>query len=104
MIVNDFKCAADGRFLERVSLKAGSAVLTDSDGILRPDDVGKQIAIPGAQDLGTSIARLIEHREVKNAQMSAGSDTLIDPAVKPVPTEEPFLKTAHVVCLRASRV
>ena len=66
--VNDFGCVPDGRFLERASIEASSAVLTDSDGILRPTDVGKNIAIPGAKDLVATIVGLIEHREVKNAQ------------------------------------
>src|SRR5688572_6597300 len=91
--VNEFECVPDGRYLERASIEAGSAVLTDSDGTLRPTDVGKNIAIPGAMDLKATIAGLVEHREVRDAQMAAGSKeltgTLIDPAEDP-PREEKF--------------
>src|SRR6185295_5211625 len=68
--VNDFGCLPDGRFLERASIKTGSAVLTDADGILRPTDVGKNIAIPGAADLVTTIIRLIDRGDVANVAMN----------------------------------
>jgi hypothetical protein len=91
---NDFDCKPDGRFLERASIEVDSTVLEDLDGILRVEDVGKRIAIPGAIDLVTTIVRLPEYREVKNAHMEAGSSILsgilIDPCVEPIPSEEPF--------------
>jgi hypothetical protein len=100
---NDFGCVPDGRFLERASLIAGSAVLTDLDGILRLTDVGKYIAIPGAVDLVTTIARLAEHREVRNAQMgAAGQDPsqltgiLFNPEEPVGQDEEPFLESVHI--------
>ena len=99
--VNDFGCVPDGRFLERASIEAGSAVLTDPDGILRPMDVGKNIAIPGATDLIAKIANLIDRREVRNAAIDVGQHpnrlkgTLFDPT-KPVgQDEEPFLESVH---------
>jgi hypothetical protein len=96
---NDFGCVPDGRFLERISITAGSAVLNDPDSILRPTDVGKNIAIPGAIDLETTIARLVEHREVRGASMVAGSKelkgTLFDP-VKPAGQDEERFLDVHV--------
>src|SRR5205814_7300654 len=56
--VNDFGCVADGRFLEEVSVSEGSAVLTALGGGLRPVDVGKEVAVPGAADLVAVIADL----------------------------------------------
>jgi Right handed beta helix region len=53
--VNDFDCVPDGRVLERVAIAAGSAVLTSPDGGLRATDVGKNIAIPGGDDLGADL-------------------------------------------------
>src|SRR5690606_6526339 len=100
LYANDFECVPDGRFLERVSISAGSAVLNDPDGVLLPTDVGKDVAIPGAIDLCTKIARLVEHRQVRNALMVAGSDeltgTLFNPAKKPGEDEEAFLASVHV--------
>jgi hypothetical protein len=97
--VDDFNCAPDGRFLERASIETGSTVLTDLDGVLRPSDVGKNIAIPGAQDLTAKIARLIDRREVRNAKMEAGSNVLtgilFDPTESAGQDEEPFLQTSH---------
>ena len=81
--VDDFGCVADGRFLEEVSVSEGSAVLTALGG-LRPDDVGKQVAVPGAADLVAVIADLAGRQEVLAASMAAGSaqltGTLVDPA------------------------
>ena|GEM_PF-1819918 len=99
LYANNFGCVPDGRFLERASIAASSEVLTDTDGILRPTDVGKNIAIPGAIDLVTTIARLVEHREVREAKMEAGSKeltgTLFDPE-KPVgKDEERFNQNVH---------
>jgi hypothetical protein len=97
--VNDFECAPDGRFLERASIEAGSAMLTDLDGILRPSDVGKNIAIPGAEDLTAKITRLIDRREVRNAKMEAGSNVLtgilFDPTEIVGQDEEPFVQNIH---------
>ena len=100
---NDFGCIPDGRFLERASISTGSAVLTDLDGIFRPMDVGKNIAIPGAIDLVTTVARLTEHREVRNATMDAAgaeprqlTGTLFDPEKEVGNDEEPFLASVHV--------
>ena len=100
LYANDFGCVPDGRFLERISITAESAVLNDPDGILRPTDVGKNIAIPGAIDLCTTIARLVEHREVRNTSMVSGSDeltgTLFNPAEEVGKDEEPFLASVHI--------
>lgn len=97
--VNDFGCVPDGRFLEKASIKAGSSVLIESDGILRPKDVGKNIAIPGAVDLRTTIAGLAEHREVRDAKMTKDSPvltgTLFDPAKKQGHRDEVFT-SAHI--------
>ena len=72
---NDFGCVPDGRFLERARIEAGSTQLTDLDGSLRPTDVGKNIAIPGAADLFTTIARLIDRGDVTDVVMG-GVDML----------------------------
>lgn len=97
---NDFGCVPDGRFLERVSIPANSAVLTDPNGVFRPTDVGKNIAIPGAVDLVTTIAKLVNHREVRGAKMDAGSNqltgTLFDPEKPAGKDEEPFLASVHI--------
>ncbi len=66
---NDFGCVPDGRFVERAGIDEGSASLTDLDGSLRPTDVGKNIAIPGAADLVSTIARLIERGDVTKVVM-----------------------------------
>ena len=58
--VNDFKLTPNGRFLEQVSIAAGSTILTDSEGILRDTDVGKHIAIPGATELVARIGALVD--------------------------------------------
>ena len=96
---NDFCCEPDGRFLERASITAGSTVLADADGTLRPADVGKHIAIPGAADLVATIVGLSEYREITGAEMSGGSPvltgTLINPEKNP-PVMEPFLKSQLV--------
>jgi len=93
--VNDFCCEPDGRFLERAAVDAGSTALTDLDSTLRPSDVGKHIAIPGAADLVAKIVGLSEQREITGAEMSAGSHvltgTLINPEKNP-PVVEPFVK------------
>jgi hypothetical protein len=81
--VIDFGCVPDGRFLERVSVDAGSTVLTVAEGFLRPVDVGKLVAVPGAADLVATIASLVDERRVRNASMTAGAvrltGTLFDP-------------------------
>lgn len=93
--VNDFCCEPDGRFLERVSIQAGSAALTDLDSTLRSSDVGKHIAIPGAADLNATIVGLSDYREITGAAMAAGSPvltgTLINPEKNP-PVVESFVK------------
>jgi hypothetical protein len=96
--VDDFGCVADGRFLEEVSLSEGSAVLTALGGGLRPVDVGKQVAVPGAADLVAVIADLVARQEVLAASMAAGSaqltGTLVDPDRPGNPL--PFRKDLHV--------
>lgn len=72
-------CIPDGRFLERATIAAASAVLTDADRNLRATDVGKNIAIPGAADLVAPIAQLVDRKDVANASMGAGSTTLTAP-------------------------
>jgi hypothetical protein len=42
---NDFGCVPDGRFLERASIAAGSAVLADPDRVLRPATTSKNTVI-----------------------------------------------------------
>jgi hypothetical protein len=74
--VDDFGCVPDGRYLERVSIDAGSVELTAEDGTLRGTDVGKQIAIPGAVDLVATIAELLDRKDVEHASMQAGSAVL----------------------------
>jgi hypothetical protein len=100
--VNDFGCVPDGRFLERISIEAGSVVLADPDGILRITDVGKTIAIPGAADLVATIAGLVDRREVKNASMDAAGQQprrltgiLINPDGPEDNNEEPFREDLH---------
>jgi hypothetical protein len=93
---NDFGCVPDGRFLERASIAASSAVLTDPDGILRPTDVGKNIAIPGAADLVAKIANLNDRREVRDAIMNAGSKQLTGTLFNPdTQNKESFRKDLH---------
>src|SRR5262249_12379599 len=53
---DDFGCVPDGRVLESVRVLAGSTRLDVLDGVVRPGDVGKRIAVPGAVDLVTTIA------------------------------------------------
>jgi hypothetical protein len=72
-------CIPDGRFLERATIAAASAVLTDADRHLRATDVGKNIAIPGAADLVAPIAELVDRKDVANVSMGAGSTTLTAP-------------------------
>jgi Right handed beta helix region len=95
--VDDFGCVADGRFLEEVSISEGSAVLTALGG-LRPVDVGKQVAVPGAADLVAVIADLADRQEVLAASMAAGSNqltgTLVDPDRPGNP--QPFREDLHV--------
>jgi hypothetical protein len=98
--VNDFGCVPDGRFLERASIDAGSSVLTDSDGTLRPTDVGKNIAIPGAADLVATIAGLVDRGDVKNVVM--GGPDMTSKQLKGVlfnpgnPNPVPFRADLHV--------
>jgi len=80
--VNDFGCVPDGRFLEQVSINAGAAALTVSDGLLRAIDVGKNIAIPGATDLVATIAGLVNHLIVENAAMTIGDPTRLTGTLK----------------------
>ena len=91
--VNDFGCVPDGRVLERVTIAAGSAVLTSPDGGLRATDAGKNIAIPGAADLTAKIASLADRTDVKNASMTAGCNRLT--ANFATPQEERF-RPLHV--------
>jgi hypothetical protein len=65
-------CVADGRFLEEVSVSEGSTVLTALGG-LRPVDMGKQVAVPGAADLVAVITDLADRQEVLGASMAAGT-------------------------------
>jgi len=74
--VDDFGCVPDGRFLERVSIGAGSVMLSSGDGILRTLDEGKHIAVPGAADLTASIVGLLNRKDVERVSMQAGSATL----------------------------
>ena len=74
--VDDFGCVPDGRFLEKVSIQAGSTVLGVADGTVRPTDVGKRIAIPGAVDLVATISGLIARKDAASTSMVAGSATL----------------------------
>ena len=98
--VNDFGCVPDGRFLEQANITEGSTVLTDSDGTLRPTDVGKNIAIPGAADLVTTIVALVNRGDVKEVIMGgAGMPTkqLKGKLFKPDdPDPVPFDKDIHV--------
>jgi Right handed beta helix region len=73
------RCIPDGRFLERATIAAGSAVLTDADRNLRATDVGKNIAIPGAADLDAKIVQLVDQKKVDDASMVAGTTTLTAP-------------------------
>jgi hypothetical protein len=88
--VNDFGCVADGRFLEEVSVSEGSAALTALGGGLRPVDVGKQVAVPGAADLVAVIADLADRQEVLAASMTAGSKQLTGTLVDPVRPGQPL--------------
>ena len=74
--VDDFGCVPDGRYFEKVSIQAGSTVLGVADGTVRPTDVGKRIAIPGAVDLVATISGLIARKDVASTSMVAGSATL----------------------------
>jgi hypothetical protein len=72
---DDFGCVPDGRVLASVRVQAGSARLDVLDGTLRPGDVGKHIAVPGAADLVTTIAELVRRTDCPGT-MVAGSDQL----------------------------
>ena len=74
--VCEFGCTPDGRVLRRATMAAGSTVLDALDGTLRPSDVGKNIAIPGAVDLVATIDELLNRKDVLNVSMTAGDDTL----------------------------
>jgi hypothetical protein len=74
--VDDFGCVPDGRYLEKVSIQAGSTVLGVADGTVRPTDVGKRIAVPGAADLVATISGLIARKDVLSTSMVAGGTTL----------------------------
>jgi hypothetical protein len=75
LYADDFGCVPDGRVLTSVRVRAGSAQLEVLDGTVRPGDVGKHIAVPGAVDLVTTIAGLFRQKEFPGA-MTAGSDQL----------------------------
>src|SRR5688500_17604520 len=87
--VDDFGCVPDGRFLERVSMGAGLAVLDVADGGLRPGDVGKSVAVPGAVDLVTTITGLKDMRIVVGAAMEAESRFLTGTLTDPERQDEP---------------
>lgn len=74
--VDDFGCKPDGRFLERVSINEGESVLRVPDAGLRPDDVGKKIAIPGGADLNCEISKLVDPITVTGA-MTTGDRILV---------------------------
>jgi hypothetical protein len=76
LLANNFGCIPEGRFLRQASIDAGSDILTELDGPLTPADVDKLIAIPGTVELETTIARLIDRQEVKQAEMKKDSDEL----------------------------
>jgi hypothetical protein len=88
---DDFGCVPDGRVLENVRVLAGSTQLDVPGGTLRAGDVGKHIAVPGAVDLVTTIARLVRRKDCAGT-MAVGSDVLN--AVLP-PGAEPFSRRAH---------
>ena len=73
---DDFGCVPDGRFLESVSIDAGTSVLSVVDGVMRPTDIGKSVAVPGAADLIATIATLADEVRVRNSSMSAGAASL----------------------------
>ena len=77
--VDALGCVPDGRFLDRVSMSASSAVLTDAGGGLRTTDVGKHVAVPGAMDLVASITELVNEKDVEHASMTAGGRILTAP-------------------------
>src|SRR2546430_13080635 len=82
---DDFGCVPDGRVLESVEVLAGSTRLDVPGGALRPSDVGKHIAVPGAVDLATTIAGL-ERRKDCEGTMAAGSvalNTVLPPGDEP---------------------
>ena len=72
---DDFGCVPDGRVLTSVRVQAGSTRLDVLDGPVRPGDVGKHIAVPGAVDLVTTIAELTRRTDCLGT-MTAGSDQL----------------------------
>src|SRR4051812_41196062 len=74
--VDDFGCVPDGRHLKSVSIQAGSTDLGVADGTVRPTDVGKRIAIPGAVDLVATISALTARKDVASVSMAGGSATL----------------------------
>jgi hypothetical protein len=75
--VDDFGCVPDGRYFPQVSVQAGFTELAVADGGLRPTDVGKHIAVPGAVDLDATVVGLVDRKDVAQASMTAGSATLI---------------------------
>src|SRR5262249_39518251 len=88
---DDFGCVPDGRVLESVRVLAGSTRLDVLDGVVRPGDGGKRIAVPGAVDLVTTIATLVRRKDCTGT-MEAGSDELN--AVLP-PHADQFSQRAH---------
>src|SRR3954452_20062002 len=74
--VDDFGCVPDGRYFEQVSIQASSTQLSAAGGGLRPTDVGKRIAVPGAVDLVATISELLLRKDVARASMEADSATL----------------------------
>jgi hypothetical protein len=79
--VDALGCVPDGRFLDRVSMSASSAVLTDTCGRLRATDVGQHVAVPSAMDLVASITDLLNKKDVEHASMTANFAMLIWPNV-----------------------
>jgi hypothetical protein len=60
-----------------VSIAAASTVVTAVDGPLRVRDVGKHIAISGAEDLVAQIDKLLDRKDVASTSMTADSTTLM---------------------------
>ena len=94
-VLNDMGFASDGRFLDRASMDAGSAVLKDLDGNLRPSDIGKNIAVPGVVDLHATIVALIDRMDV-SASMQAGSTALTIAPSPPPPATQVVFTSANV--------
>jgi hypothetical protein len=97
---DDFGCVADGRILDRVTIDAGSVVLNAPRGGLRPGDVGKSVAIPGAVDLVETVAALVDHRQVRDASIDLAQPDVLrgtpfDPAKPAGQQDEAFVADVH---------